>query len=325
MTSTDTTRRHTPITVAPLEEVDLPEADAVFRLAFGTMLGLPDPARFAEGTQMIRSRWLADPSGAFKAVVEGEIVGSAFTTRWGSYAGFGPLTVRPDFWDKGVGSRLWEARLPLLELWGITDASLFTSSESTKHVHLYQKFGFWPRFLTALTDKMLTSSLSLDASDPAETLSSLAASMQDQALRECGALADAIYPGLDLTREIRAVTDRRIGDVVLLREAGSIAGFAVCHAGTGSETGPGTCYIKFAAARPGAAAHRFGLLLDRCENYARSRDLARLEVGINLACHDAYRLLTARGHRTYRQGVAMHWRNQPGLSRPDSFVLHDGR
>jgi hypothetical protein len=177
-----------------------------------------------------------------------------------------------------------------------------------------------------LADKVLADSSSVDTGEPAEMFSSLSGPTQDLVLRECSALTDEIHPGLDLTREIMAVTDQRIGDVVLLREAGDLAGFAVCHAGPGSETGPGTCYIKFAAVRSGAgAADRLGLLLDRCEDYARSQDLARLEVGVNLSRHDAYRLLAARGHRTYRQGVAMHWRNEPGFSRPEVFVLDDGR
>jgi hypothetical protein len=40
------------VVVRPLEERDLPAADRVFRLAFGTMLGLPEPIRFAEGADL---------------------------------------------------------------------------------------------------------------------------------------------------------------------------------------------------------------------------------------------------------------------------------
>ena len=234
----------------------------MFRLAFGTMLGLPEPLRFAEGSQMIRSRWEADPAGASKAVVHGELVGSAFVSRWGSFAIFGPLTVRPDFWDRGVGSRLWEARLPLLDLWGATHAGLFTSPQSTKHVHLYQKFGFWPRFLTALTEKPPVSAVT-----PAETYSSLSEVDRAHVLRESKLLTGEIYPGLDVEREIRVVIAQGIGDVVLIHDTAGLAGLAVCHAGAGSETGPGTCYVKFAAARSGdGAAGRLGLILDACES-----------------------------------------------------------
>jgi GNAT superfamily N-acetyltransferase len=89
-------------------------------------------------------------SFTFKAESRGELVGCAFITRWGSSALFGPLAVHPDHWDQGVGRLLWEARLPLLDRWGTTLAALFTRAE-TMNLHLYQKVGFWPGFLTALT------------------------------------------------------------------------------------------------------------------------------------------------------------------------------
>lgn len=36
------------ITIRPLEESDLPEADRIFRIAFGTFLGLPDPVAYPD-------------------------------------------------------------------------------------------------------------------------------------------------------------------------------------------------------------------------------------------------------------------------------------
>lgn len=311
------------ITVSPLEERDLAAADRVFRLAFGTVLGLPDPLRFAEGAELIRSRWHADPSAAFKAEIDGELVGSAFAARWGTVAVFGPLAIRPDYWDKGVGKRLWEARLPLLERWGTTHAGLFTRPEP-KNLHLYQQFGFWPRFLTALTAKPVRQA----ASDEAEwdTFASLRAGERDACLDECRALTGALYPGLDLEREIRALQEQRIGETVLLRGAESLDGFAVCHLGEGSEAGPGTCFVKFAAARAGAGAGlRFERLLDACEELAATRGLGRLAAGVNTARHEAYRALVARGHRTLVHGVAMHRPNEPGFSRPGVYVLDDWR
>ena len=37
--------------------------------------------------------------------------------------------------------------------WGTKHTGLFTFAQSQKHVGLYQKFGFWPRFLTAIMSK----------------------------------------------------------------------------------------------------------------------------------------------------------------------------
>ena len=37
--------------------------------------------------------------------------------------------------------------------WYIKHAGLFTFAQSAKHIGLYQKFGFWPRFLTIIMSK----------------------------------------------------------------------------------------------------------------------------------------------------------------------------
>ena len=254
-------------------------------------------------------------------MLDGELVGSAFVSRWGSFAVFGPLTVRPDMWDRGIGSRLWDACLPVVDGWGVAQTGLFTFPESTKHVHLYRKHGFWPRFLTALTEKPVSG-----AATPVETVPGLGDSSRVEALEACREIADAIYPGLDLTGEIDAVAAQAAGATVLVRDGGDVAGFAVCHVGTGSEAVRGTCFVKFAAARPGGGAE--GLLaglLDACEAFAARRSATRLEVGVNLARDGAATVLAARGHRTFRQGVGMHRPNVEGFNRPDAFVLDDWR
>ena len=241
--------------------------------------------------------------------------------RWGALAVFGPLSVRPDFWDRRVGSLLSEACLAAVARWGVGHVGLFTHPESTKHVHLYRKHGFWPRFLVALTEKRAA-----HGTGNAETLTSLDRAAREEALRGCSDLTGAIHPGLDVSREIASVTSQEIGDVVLVPEGAALAAFAVCHAGAGSETRAGTCYVKFAAARPGEdAAGRLGELLDACEAFAAARDLTRMEVGVNLAREGAARVLAERGYRTYRHGLAMNRPNVGDVDRPDAYVLDDRR
>ena len=94
------------VLVNPLPATDLGEADRIFRVAFGTFLGLPNPIEFYGDADYVRPRWTADPSAAFGAYLGNELVGSNFPTRWCSAAFFGPLTVRPDYWDRGIAKRL---------------------------------------------------------------------------------------------------------------------------------------------------------------------------------------------------------------------------
>jgi hypothetical protein len=42
------------------------EADCIFRVAFGTFLGLPNPIEFFGDADNVRTRWAADPSAAWR-------------------------------------------------------------------------------------------------------------------------------------------------------------------------------------------------------------------------------------------------------------------
>jgi len=311
------------ITIRPLEKTDLTAAERIFRLAFGTFLGLPDPMSFMGDADLVKTRWLAGPSAAFGAYSDGKLIGSNFAANWGSFGFFGPLTVRPDLWEKGVAKQLLQATMELFEKWGTRQAALFTFPQSPKHIALYQKFGFWPQFLTPVMSKVIEQrqeggGWSLYSKTPV--------SEQESSLRQCFALTDAIFPGLDLEREIRALCDQRIGDTVLLRDGDALMALAICHIGKGSEAGTGSTYVKFGAVRPGRdAPGLFDRLLSACEALGAERGAPQLVAGVNMARHQAYRAMIDRGFRTFLQGVAMQRPNEAGYNRPDCFVIDDWR
>ena len=76
----------------------------------------------------------------------------------------------------------------------------------------------------------------------------------------CLHIGDEIYAGLDLRMEINSIDSQRLGDTILTYDGSSLAGFANCHCGAGTETSSGNCYVKFGAARLGSARHFDGLL-----------------------------------------------------------------
>src|SRR5271157_4024990 len=97
-----TTRQSTlEVVVRPLVERDLPEADRIIRLAFGTFLGAPDPAHFMGDTDFAHTRWKADPTAVIEAEYEGRLIGSSFATNWNSFVFLVPITEHPDFKDRG--------------------------------------------------------------------------------------------------------------------------------------------------------------------------------------------------------------------------------
>jgi GNAT superfamily N-acetyltransferase len=294
-------------------------------VAFGTFIGLPDPAAFAGDADYVRTRYRADPSAAFGAFLDGELAGSNFAGNWGSVGFFGPLTIRPDLWDRGIGKRLMEPIMACFDRWGTRHAGLFTFPHSQKHIGLYQRFGFWPRFLTPVMSKPVAPNQH-NASMSATKLSDVPQSERDERIAECRAVTDAVYDGLSVVSDIRAVAEQRLGDTVLLYQNSQLRGFAVCHSGAGTEAGTGTCYVKFGAVRPGpSASDDFDLLLTACEAFAAERGASRLSAGVNTARHEAYVRMRQRGFRTDVQGVAMQRPNEDGYNRPGVYVLDDWR
>ena len=305
----------TDVRIRPLLEADLAEADRIMRLAFGTFLGLPDPGTFMGDADYVRSRWAADPASALAAEVDGRLVGTNFVTRWGSVGFFGPLTVEPALWDKGVARALLDETMPMFDRWGVTHAGLFTFPQSPKHLGLYQSYGFQPRFLTPVLAKPLSSG-------PARPVGGRWGTVRDAAdigiiVAACARITDATYAGLDVTREIEATVTQKLGDTVLvLGDGGEIDAFAVCHTGAGSEAGTGTCFVKFGAALPGpGAADRFARLLTACEAFAAEEGARAVVAGVNTARRGAYQTLLDRGYRPQMIGVTMH--------KPDESAYHD--
>ncbi len=217
----------TDILIRPLRESDISKADHVFRLAFGTFIGLQDPLTFFGDADFIRTRFMANPSGSFAAEVDGELVGSNFVANWGSVGIFGPVTIRPDLWDKGIAKQLLKSTMDYFEKLGTKHIGLFTWAQSPKHLGLYQRFGFWPRFLTAIMAKHLEGDGTIfadQATMPDEEKTSLQWSRYSEVIAEdrrgclngCRNLTTAIYDGLDVQHEINAVNTQSLGDTVLL-------------------------------------------------------------------------------------------------------------
>jgi len=311
------------IIIRPLQEADLSTADAVMRLAFGTFIGLPDPTAFMGDAAYVRNRWLANPNAAFAAEAAGEVIGSNFAANWGSVGFFGPLTIHPKYWDRGVGKRLMEPIMELFDRWETRYAGLFTFPHSQKHIGLYQRFGFWPRFLTAIMSKSVEP---INSGLQWSRFSEVPTAEQDAVLKACREVTDAIYDGLDVGEEIRNVAVQNLGDTILIWDDNKLMALAICHIGPGTEAGSDVCYIKFGAVRPGTTAPQFfDRLIEACDGLASTQHVSRIRAGVNTARHEAYRDMLARGFRTDMQGVVMSRPNEPGYNRPGVYLIDDWR
>jgi GNAT superfamily N-acetyltransferase len=313
----------TKFAIRPLAEIDIPAADRIFRQAFGKFLGLSDPLAFTGDAGILLTRWRRDPEGALGAYSDEGLIGSSFAARWGSFGFLGPVSVRPDLWDQGVAKQLVERTVALLDRWALPQTALFTFPQSPKHIALYQKFGFWPQYLTPVMSKEVRRTEKIGTSS---RYSILSLADQTTCLAQCRALTGKIFAGLDVGSEIRAIANQRLGDTVLINDGSGLAGFAACHVGKGSEAGTGATFVKFGAVRPGASASiLFDRLLDACEALAADMGCQQIIAGINAARHEAYCQMIGRGFRAFLEGVAMLRPNEAAYNRADCFVIDDLR
>jgi predicted N-acetyltransferase YhbS len=340
---------NTKIKIRQLQESDLATADRVFRLAFGTFFGLPDPMSFNGDADTIKTRFLADPSSTLAAEsATGEVVGLNFVINLGSIGYFGPLVVHPDYGDQGIAKQLLQPTINIFDKkWHTKHAGLFTFSHSAKHVGLYKKFGFWPRFLTMIMSKPVWS-VEEDHEQQREgantafdwsKFSEIPMHKQEQTLDRCRLLTNSVYDGLDLRHEILAVNNQNLGDTILLHsnkknkkmtnnddDGNNLVGLAVCHCGAGSEAGSNVCYIKFGLVIPNSnSQENFKNLLNAASLLAKDRHLSKIVAGVNTERSEAYHYLIEDGFRADIQGVAMHRPNEPGYNRSDVYLIDDWR
>jgi GNAT superfamily N-acetyltransferase len=314
------------ILVRPLLESDLGEAARILCVAFGTFLGVADPERFLGDADIARSRWKAEPSAVLAAECNGKLIGSNFIANWGSFGFFGPLTIEPEYWNRGVAQRLLVPTMEIFKRWGVRHMGLYTFAHSPKHLALYQKFGFWPRDLVALMAKPVGEKPDTSVPDTVR-FSSASPLERPRVLAACREVTDANFQGLDVGIEIRVIAEQGLGDTILVWNDQKLAAFAACHTGAGSEAGSGVCYVKFAAVRPGShASEDFVRLLGGVETFARTVGAKKISAGVNLARREAFQAMIAGGFRNERQGVAMETGDATsGYNRAGVFILDDWR
>jgi GNAT superfamily N-acetyltransferase len=310
-----------------LQPQDLANADHIFRLAFGTFIGLPDPIQFSGDASYFPHRWQMDPSAVFGAEIDNKLVGSNIAVNWGSFSFFGPLSIHPEFWNQGIAQRLIEAVLDRFNDWNTVQSGLFTFPNSARHHALYGKFGFYPRFLTYVMSKTIPPASQLPPMQLQwSRYSQLNESDKLASLKASRRLTDAILEGLDVSQEILAVDTSQLGETVLLWSDSQLVGLAVCHAGANTEAGSNTCYVKFAAVHPGQHAQQhFEQLLEVCEHLTSVLDMTQLMAGVNTSHYEAYRYMLARHFRIEIMGIALHRDNQSAYHRPGVFALSDWR
>jgi hypothetical protein len=158
------------------------------------------------------------------------------------------------------------------------------------NIGFYSGLGFLPTRLTV--------TLTLDAAgaeSPALLYGRLGARDKDDLLAECLALTQSMVAGYDYSREIALTDSLSLGDTLLLREAGRLVAFALCHTAPLVEgrTREELRVLKLVVNDP----VRFEACCRALMDYARRSGTRRVAFRVQGEYLDAYARLVAMGAR----------------------------
>ncbi len=154
----------------------------------------------------------------------GGIVAFNIAHRSGVEGWMGPLAVRPDTQEGGVGKLIVRAGQEWLARDGARVVGLETMPRTMDNIGFYSSLGFEPARLT------ITVSLAAAVSSEAGVLlGRLPAAEKRSCVAECRRLADAVRPGYDFSREIELTDELALGDTLLLVRDDRLVGFALYH------------------------------------------------------------------------------------------------
>ena len=219
-----------------------------------------------------------------------EIVAFNIAHRSGIEGWMGPLAVRPEWQGGGLGKEIVRAGIRWLTERSSSVIGLETMPRTMDNIGFYSGLGFLPTRLTV--------TLTLDAAGgdaPAVLFGRLAPRDKEDALGECLALTRTMVPGYDYSREITLTDTLSLGDTLLVREAGRMVAFALCHTAPLVEgrTREELRVLKLVV----GDTSRFELVCRALMDYARRSGTRRVAFRVQGEYVDAYARLVAMGAR----------------------------
>jgi len=223
----------------------------------------------------------------------GELVAFNMVHRSGTEGWMGPLAVRPDRQNEGLGSAMVLAGVEWLKAEGARTIGLETMPRTVDNIGFYSRLGFMPGHLTVTLVRDV-------GKRPPEfgQLMSGAGGEMPALVEQCRRLLEELAPGTDFTRELTLTHELRIGDTCLIHRDGALSGFALWHS------------APLAAGRPKDEVRVLKLVARNLEDFVRVIDavqraahverVRRLAIRCQSVFSDAYL-------RLVEQGFRVHW------------------
>ncbi len=222
----------------------------------------------------------------------GQVVAFNIAHHSGREGWMGPLAVRPDKQQSGVGRHIVQAALDWLRSEGVTTIGLETMPRTVDNIGFYSRMGFVPRHLTlTMTNQGRRGRLP-------EGFTRLGAMTRDEAnslIERCRLRLDGSAAGYDYTREFALTAELGIGDAVVMEDRGEVRAFALWHSAPLADERrvEELRVLKLFA----DTASSLALLLEALERCASAIGLSRVSLRCQTAYVGAYRALIERGYR----------------------------
>jgi GNAT superfamily N-acetyltransferase len=218
--------------------------------------------------------------------------------RSGTEGWMGPLAVRPDRQNEGLGKAIVRAGIDWLKARGARTIGLETMPRTVDNIGFYSRLELVPRHLTV--------TLSRDVPRKPAALGELLSATGTDYLRnlaECRELSKRLCPGVDFTRELQLTGDLQIGDTTLVRRDNRLVGFALWHASPLAEGRPRdeVRVLKLVAEDLDA----FDAVIGAVQAATLGEGLRRVSVRCQTAFSEAYTRLISDGFRVHWTDLRM--------------------
>jgi len=324
------------IKIRRVRKGDLSKVRDVIEQAFGDFFERQvgtRPRQVFGGAQYVHHRWLMEPWGCFVAEEgDGKIVGAAVAVVWGTLGLVGPIAVLTHYQNQDIGQQLLTACQGFFDENRATLQGVATYPYSPKHLVLYQKFGYRPRGLVAITSKHLDRREIVHATKGprpgvgVRRYSSLEEAKKKPAMLKFRRITNSFWRGMDVGKEVEIVDGLALGDTLLLEKGRELIGFAIVHMPPNSEAPHGAAYIKFLAIDPRhKRPEHLQALLSAVEEMAAGAQLAQVVTPVYTYYWTAYQTLLARGYHVDFTMVRMKRGKQESDEDGNDLVLDDWR
>ncbi len=245
-----------------------------------------------------------------------ELVAFNIAHRSGTEGWMGPLAVRTDRQEMGIGRTIVSTAVEWLKRTGATTIGLETMPRTVENIGFYGRLGFAPGHLTVT---MTGEASRRRVAGGSITLGRLVGADRVSLTERCTMRLAASAPGYDFTREIELTHELGLGDTVVLEKSGEVTGFAVWHSAPLAAERPAEelRVLKLFADSSGT----FERLLLSLEGLAARAHLPRVAIRTQTADVTAYRLLIARGYRVRWTDLRMTLDGFPEATMPRGEVL----